>query len=334
MKNNTTVSGGKLKESNYQSYADYLANFYEAYEAAGINVYGISPSNEPGYAAPWNSCLWTAEEMGKFAVEYLAPTFAKRNVKAKMILGENPLWSVKFQPLVSSSSADFVRTIVEQHPDLSQSNIIFAGHGYTLPDTIKQIPTELLETPIIPLLNDKKNNMVSTWVTEISDVTPIDLSMEDGLNWAKTFHKYLTVANVNAIVWWAGAQPTSNNESLIILNKDRIHFDLSKRYEVFGNYSRYIPVNSKRIQSSHNENDLYVTCYKKDNQCIWVVINDADYSKNLRLSIDNDKNIKSLYSYSTNENQTWSEKKETVKKGTGLVSIPAKSVVSYIGILK
>ena len=62
------------------------------------------------------------------------------------------------------------------------------------------------------------------WVTEISDITPLDVSMEDGLRWATAFHEYLMEAQVSAIIWWLGAQPTKTNESLIVLNQQEGSF--------------------------------------------------------------------------------------------------------------
>ena len=102
-----------------------------------------------------------------------------------------------------------------------------------------KVDKEYLKTPIIPFDAAEKAH-IPVWITEISDVTPLDTSIQDGLKWAVTFHNYLTKANVNAIIWWGGAMPTSNNESLIILNKNRKDYTLSKRYDILGNYSRYI----------------------------------------------------------------------------------------------
>lgn len=333
MKDNKNVSGGKLEEKNYQQFADYLADFYDAYHNKGINIYGISPSNEPGYPATWNSCVWSADEMGKFASEFLGPTLKKRHIEAKMILGENPLWSVVFPLLKPMSSVDFVQTIVTNYPKVLSYKPIFAGHGYSLPDTLKKLPKEMLKTPIIPMF-DAKDHELSTWVTEISDITPLDISMKDGLAWAKTFHNYLSVANVNAIVWWAGAQPTSNNESLIILDKDRLHFSIAKRYDVFGNYSRYIPINSSRIENQCSNPNIQVTTYKKGDTCIWVIINDNSMAENILLSIDKGKSIKKLCSYCTNQEKQWEKQNEKVSKGKGVISIPPKSVVTYVGLVK
>lgn len=86
------------------------------------------------------------------------------------------------------------------------------------------------------------------------------------MKWANTFHAYLTDANVNAFVWWAGAMPTGNNESLIVLNPDRKGYSLTKRYETFGNYTRYITPGSQRIgtQLSQPTDSLLISAYKKN----------------------------------------------------------------------
>lgn len=127
------------------------------------------------------------------------------------------------------SSKDFTDTILQDYPEIKKFNLIAAGHGYSLsPDIMPiKVDKEYLKTPIIPFDAAEKAH-IPVWITEISDVTPLDTSIQDGLKWAVTFHNYLTKANVNAIIWWGGAMPTSNNESLIILNKNRKDYTLSK----------------------------------------------------------------------------------------------------------
>ena len=74
------ASHGTLNECHYQDYADFLVSFCKAFESIGVNVYALSPSNEPGYAAPWNSCLWTPEKMGKFVEDYLLPALIENRI--------------------------------------------------------------------------------------------------------------------------------------------------------------------------------------------------------------------------------------------------------------
>lgn len=322
------ASQGKLKSEHYQHYADYLADFCEAYNKAGIPIYAVSPSNEPGYAAPWNSCLWTPQEMGDFIQHNLLPTLQKRNLKAKVLFGENPAWSTVFDRLKMISSADFVNNVLQTHADMPEKNIIAAGHGYVLPDTIP-LPAELRRTPIVPFEEALKRN-IPMWVTEISDITPLDVSMEDGLRWATAFHEYLMEAQVSAIIWWLGAQPTKTNESLIVLNQQEGSFIKTKRYDTFGNYTRYIPRGSRGMGNQPNglPEEVKVSSFRYGNQFTIVVVNPTDRQLTSQLLLENGKVVKgSLRNYITTADKQWSEGTIT---GSTLEFLP-QSVTTFTG---
>lgn len=328
------ASHGRLKPIHYQDFADYLAAFYKAYQSAGANAYAISPSNEPGYPAPWNSCVWSADEMGEFVSNYLLPTFEKQQIPSKIIFGENPAWSTVFEMLKMISSADFTNSILQKYPGMDMNRLIAAGHGYVLPDTVP-LPKEYLATPIIPFTEAEKHK-VPVWVTEISDITPLDLSIEDGLYWSETFHKYLTDAHVNAIVWWAGAQPSSVNECLIVLDKATGNFTFSKRYETFGNYTRYIPVGSRRIENESVElpEGVSVTSFRKDNQYTVVVTNPTDKQIDCDLQLEGFSSKGNLSSYTTSADKRWEEGSvKSGKRGYTLQLLP-KSVTTYVGSIR
>lgn len=322
------ASQGKLKSEHYQHYADYLADFCEAYNKAGIPIYAVSPSNEPRYAAPWNSCLWTPQEMGDFIQHNLLPTLQKRNLKVKVLFGENPAWSTVFDRLKMISSADFVNNVLQTHADMPEKNIIAAGHGYVLPDTIP-LPAELRRTPIVPFEEALKRN-IPMWVTEISDITPLDVSMEDGLRWATAFHEYLMEAQVSAIIWWLGAQPTKTNESLIVLNQQEGSFIKTKRYDTFGNYTRYIPRGSRGMGNQPNglPEEVKVSSFRYGNQFTIVVVNPTDRQLTSQLLLENGKVVKgSLRNYITTADKQWSEGTIT---GSTLEFLP-QSVTTFTG---
>lgn len=325
------ASQGKLKSEHYQHYADYLADFCEAYNKAGIPIYAVSPSNEPGYAAPWNSCLWTPQEMGDFIQHNLLPTLQKRNLEVKVLFGENPAWSTVFDRLKMISSVDFVNNVLQTHADMPEKNIIAAGHGYVLPDTIP-LPAELRRTPIVPFEEASKRN-IPMWVTEISDITPLDVSMEDGLRWATAFHEYLMEAQVSAIIWWLGAQPTKTNESLIVLNQQEGSFIKTKRYDTFGNYTRYIPRGSRGMgnQSNGLPEEVKVSSFRYGNQFTIVVVNSTDRQLTSQLLLENGKVVKgSLRNYITTADKQWSEGTIT---GSTLEFLP-QSVTTFTGELQ
>lgn len=325
------ASQGKMKSEHYQHYADYLADFCEAYNKAGIPIYAVSPSNEPGYAAPWNSCLWTPQEMGDFIQHNLLPTLQKRNPEVKVLFGENPAWSTVFDRLKMISSADFVNNVLQTHADMPEKNIIAAGHGYVLPDTIP-LPAELRRTPIVPFEEALKRN-IPMWVTEISDITPLDVSMEDGLRWATAFHEYLMEAQVSAIIWWLGAQPTKTNESLIVLNQQEGSFIKTKRYDTFGNYTRYIPRGSRGMGNQPNglPEEVKVSSFRYGNQFTIVVVNPTDRQLTSQLLLENGKVVKgSLRNYITTADKQWSEGTIT---GSTLEFLP-QSVTTFTGELQ
>lgn len=326
------VSGGSLSPAHYQDYADYLADFCQAYAAAGIPIYGLSPSNEPGYAAPWNSCVWSAAQMGTFISGYLLPTLERNAIPTKVIFGENPAWSTVFDRLKMISSTDFVNEVLASHPEMDGNRLIAAGHGYVLPDTIP-LPAELRRTPIVPFAEAEKRN-VPAWVTEISDITPLDLSMDDGLRWASTFSDYLTRANVSAIVWWAGAQPTTTNESLIVLDSHTGHFTLSKRYDTFGNYTRYIPQGSIRIgqQAEGLPQEVRIASFKHGKGYTVVVVNPTDREITCRLDFaDNPSKVK-WTSHTTTAKLRWNKRHlPCTQEGRQTISLPPLSVTTCTG---
>lgn len=73
-------STGALKSEYKQLYADYIKKFFDAYKERGIEIWGITPGNEPldGLIPffPFNAMLWMPDEEAEWSVNYLAPTLS------------------------------------------------------------------------------------------------------------------------------------------------------------------------------------------------------------------------------------------------------------------
>lgn len=335
MKSNGHVSKGFLKPAYYQAFADYLAKFCQAYSSVGLDVYAISPSNEPGYEAEWNSCKWNASQMGEFLSGNLAPALKQHNVKATVLFGENPFWSTpKDSPIAVVSSEKFVDDIIDAHPDINTFAGIASGHGYTAPDN-NALPVEIVTT-IVPYTKAEAKQL-KVWITEISTIDPLDASMENGLKWAEIFHSYLTTANVNAFIWWAGAMPTGNNESLIVLNPDRREYSLTKRYDTFGNYTRYIKEGSTRIETVKGNGipgEVLISAYKKGNEFVIVAVNPTGKETSCELVLNGARCNNPVNMYLTDKDNQWKELKTVASKNKNQLVLPAKSVVTFTGSIK
>jgi glucosylceramidase len=72
--NNHHGTGGELKPEYVELYADYLIKYLDVYRAEGINIWGITPVNEPhGNNGQWESMHFTPETQNTFIKKYLGP---------------------------------------------------------------------------------------------------------------------------------------------------------------------------------------------------------------------------------------------------------------------
>lgn len=83
--NNDMLHGGRLKKGYYQAWANYFVKFIKAYQREGIPVWGLTVQNEPMNKAPWESCLYSAEEERDF-IKALGPALEKGNLADKKII--------------------------------------------------------------------------------------------------------------------------------------------------------------------------------------------------------------------------------------------------------
>ena len=232
------------------------------------------------------------------------------------------------------SSADFVNEVLHTSTDWPENRVIAAGHGYVLPDTIP-LPAEMRRTPIVPFKEAVKRN-IPMWVTEISDITPLDVSMIDGLRWAIAFHDYLMDAQVSAIVWWLGAQPTTTNESLIVLNQREGSFVLTKRYDTFGNYTRYISKGSRGMGNTLKglPEEVRVSSFRNGDEFTVVIVNPTEQPLSCQLQFEGGKTNGLLKSYTTTADKRWAEGSVKISKHGYTLDFLPQSVTTYTGKLR
>ena len=66
--------GGALLPEYYQAYANYLARYIEAWRAEGLEIWGVTPVNEPmGNDGGWESMDFSPAVETEFIAKYLGP---------------------------------------------------------------------------------------------------------------------------------------------------------------------------------------------------------------------------------------------------------------------
>ena len=88
MKDNNKYVGGKLLPEYYSTFALYFTKYLEAYKAEGINIWGLTPVNEPhGNGNNWESMHFSPEEETDFVQHHLGPKLEKTGFGDIKILG-------------------------------------------------------------------------------------------------------------------------------------------------------------------------------------------------------------------------------------------------------
>jgi glucosylceramidase len=100
MKTNDSMLGvsptggpGLLAPRYYEAFAQYFVRFIEAYRAAGVPVWAITPQNEPEQpAADYPGMFMTAPEEALFVRDYLAPALRAAGLRTR-IYGYDYVWA-------------------------------------------------------------------------------------------------------------------------------------------------------------------------------------------------------------------------------------------------
>ena len=78
MKTNGEMNhGGRLIGEFYGKWAEYMVRFVQEFKKRGANITMISVQNEPAAVQTWDSCIYDAEEEGRFAASFLGPALEK-----------------------------------------------------------------------------------------------------------------------------------------------------------------------------------------------------------------------------------------------------------------
>ena len=274
MKTNGDVIKGRVKEDKYQAFAEYLSAYVRGYkEHHGIEIYAISPTNEPDVTVDYSSCYWDGEELREFVRDHLIPTFDRDAVTAKLILGEHSSWSE--EPVLPSLN----------DPITSPRIDIVGVHSYV----------DSLGNPFPPISSragkldicDKLGKRI--WMTEVSDGGPNITEIPDGLYWAKLLHTHLAEDNVSAWFYWWAISNIDDRSALIYLNQNNHTYVASSRLYTIGNYSRFVRPGYVRLHTeSPPQPGVYLSAYKPrdNNQLVVVAINDSWTERMVQMEIE------------------------------------------------
>ena len=310
--------GGQLRNDMYQTFADYLAEYVLGYKKHfGIDIYAISPANEPDFLAPWPSCIWSGEQLAVFLRTALIPTFERRGVTAEIIVNEDARWD------------DLSINTILADPTCAKAVNIVAAHAYT--DDY---------TPYVPLC--KRTGVFRkalgmgkrVWETEVSADGKNITNIKDGVYWARLVHEHLAVDQVSGWLWWWGASLAEKSRgSLIGIDPRNGTYELTKRFYTIGQYARFVRPGAHRIEATAMpDKDVDLSAYHDDatGKTVVVAINRGMQERSFPVTLKGVTGMK-VMGTRTSATENHAELKEMhVKRGGFRAVAAAESVTTWV----
>lgn len=267
-------ASSNLSSSNYQAFANYVANCAEHFIDQGYNVTELSPINEPewGWDGPsQEGSRWTAENARTFYNNYMIPTVKNRtklNGKVGVSVWEcaqmnhSDHWNTYLNNMFSSASS-----YSSNNANIRSYVDCLDVHSYWDSDSDRQSVANQIKGSNYSAIKNVRcseycqmtgdSNTGVRGEIEKSGGSTNGLGIEYGIALADLMYKDLTVLNAIEWDWWTAVAGGIYPDGLVYVNlsnenmrnnENRGDIVTSKRLWCMGNYSRFIDEGAVRVE--------------------------------------------------------------------------------------
>ena len=160
----------------------------------------------------------------------------------------------------------------------------------------------------------------------------VDESIDMGLWCGKVMMRDIAILGVTDWSYWLSVAKGGYEDALVYWKKDNGYnsFDVTKRYYVFGQFSKYISNGSVRVSADYSDflgvNGIETAAFKNpDGSITVIVLNDSEKSHTIALKgVDKYKNVKEIM---TDSDVNWQTREYAFD---GNVKVAAKSMTTFV----
>ncbi|XP_060524484.1 lysosomal acid glucosylceramidase-like [Cylas formicarius] len=274
---------GVLKTEYNQLWADYYIKFFEAYQEAGVEFWGVTAQNEPYTSPAGNVNLrWSYNSLRDWVLDYFGPTLRDSTFKDLKILmlddNTNHIENFKSRTFERPEILDYLDGIaLHWYNDNLNQDSWFEGW----PESLFLIGTEACQSVINYLTENKVR--LGDWdrATEYIDHIVYDLD-----------HHYTGWVEWNLALNLDGG-PSWMNASLdapIIVNATAVEFYKEPMFYALGHFSKFIVPDSLKLalttSDGLSDNGIRtVAALRPDGKVAVFVTNENDNSVTIQISI-------------------------------------------------
>lgn len=271
MKTSDSTIGGQLKPQYTAAYGKYFVKFIQAYKEEGIDIYAITPQNEPLYVpVHYPGMGMNAQQQTQFIKNGLYPAFQKAGITSK-ILAYDHNWDRKDYPL------DVLKNIPELVDGVAWH--VYGGQVTAMTEVFREFPdhdvyfTEASGGEWVPPFEQ-------AFLSEIK--TGIDVFR----NHSKTYvlWNFALDENNGPVVPGFGR---STVRGIVTVNQQTGELTYNLDYYALAHFSKFTQPNAVRIDSTKAEgNFTSVAFLNPDNSINVVVYNISNQSRNALIHLD------------------------------------------------
>ncbi|MBR0535511.1 MAG: glycoside hydrolase family 30 protein [Clostridia bacterium] len=274
-----------IDKKYYKEFAEYCLDVAEHFVEEGLPIKYLSPVNEPIW-------VWNGGQEGCFyrprSVRRVFEVFAES-------LEERP--KLKGLRLSGAESGDlrwFNKSYTRQ---LLKSECVRKHldgvdvHSYCLP---VPIPVN------IPFLNDRLAfvRRFRRWMDRKYPGVPVKMSewthmqggrdygMDSAIVTASVMYEDFTILGASSWQHWIAVSEVDYCDGLIYINIPEKTFEITKRFYVTGNYTRYLNRGAVRIEACSEDEDVLVTAFEDKGKTVLVVVNKSTLEKKVTVPAD------------------------------------------------
>lgn len=264
-----------LSKENYKAFADYCLDVTEHFVKEGLPVRYLSPINEPFWiwTGGQEGCHYSPRQVGNIMRCFAAELRKRKSLNSVKLSGaENG--DIRWLNKSYTRRLLRYREVVEC---LDSIDI----HSYCL-----HMP--------IPFFNDRVKFLkrYRKWLDKKYPDIPVKMSewthmvggkntgMDSALETVKVMHEDFTLLNVTSWQHWLACSHYDYHDGLIYIDIEKKSFEMTKRYYVTGNFSKYIPLGARRIESYSDDETVRVITFKQESVTVLIVINPTKSLKN------------------------------------------------------
>ncbi len=277
MKTNQSWIGGELMSCYYQAYANYFKRYLDAMKTQGINIWAITPQNEPLHGGNEPSMTMTKEQQVNFINVHLGPTLRNAGYTTKIIAYDHNCDNTEY-PIYVCNNSSYVDGAAFH---------LYAG-------TISALTSVRNATGKNVYFTEQFTSSTGSFSGDFPwHMQNIMIGAPN--NWAKIALEWNLATN-------ASFRPHTPGGCNICLGAITINsstsFTRNVSYYVCAHLSKFVRPNAQRIQTSTNDGNLINTAFISGNKKILVVFNNSSSSKTFNIVHAGSKVVTTLPAYS------------------------------------